>query len=241
MARPVKLCAASRLSQAAFLETSWLGRSLRHFPKAKLPRLHLVVDNGGAGRMGLPEAYNRTLDKCADEDILVLCHDDVYLHDWLLVDRLQAAMARFDVVGVAGSETPDLSQPSWLMRFDAEGRCLGQQAEAGPSGMAGHGDPALPIVSFYGESPAPCVLLDGLLLALDVGKVRASGVRFDPAFEFHCYDTDFCRSAHAAGLRLGTWPLYVTHQSEGDFSAPAFVSAARVYADKWALAGARTA
>jgi hypothetical protein len=35
-----------------------------------------------------------------------------------------------------------------------------------------------------------------------------SGVRFDPAFSFHLYHLDFCRSAERAGLAIGIWPAF---------------------------------
>lgn len=243
MPRPTKLCSITRLSRERFVSDSWLGRSLRRFPGNKLPVIRLFVENDGAEVLGLSEGYNIALDECEDDDILVLVHDDVYIHEWLMVDRLREAMNHYDVVGVAGSSHSDLRYPSWVFKFDDQLNPRGPQSQAQLSGTVAHGDYTNPAVHFFGESPADCVLLDGLFLALDVGKVRAAGVRFDPQFSFHCYDIDFTRAVHEAGLRVGTWPIAVTHASEGNFASASFQRAARNYLAKWretALLSART-
>ena len=61
----------------------------------------------------------------------------------------------------------------------------------------------------------------------------ASGVRFDPVFDFHLYDLDFSRSAIGRGLKLGTWPLSVTHRSPGGFGDERWRTNADRYLDKW--------
>jgi len=33
------------------------------------------------------------------------------------------------------------------------------------------------------------------------------GAAFDPRFQFHFYDLDFCRQAEQRGLKMGTWAL----------------------------------
>jgi len=234
---PVTLCTLTRLKQSDFLEQSWLGHSLKSFPAPKLPRIELFVENSGPRAIGLSEVYNHMLSRCDDNDILVMAHDDVFIHEWLLVDRLQEAVARFDVVGLAGSATPDLKQPSWLLRFGDDLTPLGFQDNPGASGAVGHSNYTQPAVSYYGQSPSSCQLLDGLFLAVQVGKVRQAGVQFDTQFRFHCYDIDFCRSAVRAGLRVGTWPINVTHKSGGGFASEDFRDAAQRYLRKWAQLG----
>jgi hypothetical protein len=44
---------------------------------------------------------------------------------------------------------------------------------------------------------------------------------------------DFCRSARAKGLRLGTWPICVTHQSGGAFGSEAWREKFDKYLAKW--------
>ena len=69
----------------------------------------------------------------------------------------------------------------------------------------------------YGVIPAACELLDGVFISAKKSVLQANGVTFDPQFDFHLYDLDFCRSAREQGLRIGTWPVLLTHQSGGAF------------------------
>src|SRR5262249_48166823 len=87
--------------------------------------------------------------------------------------------------------------------------------------------------SWYGTAPRECKLLDGFFLAVDVDRALAANVRFDEQFGFHFYDLDFCRSATAAGLRLGTWPIAVTHARAGSFFTEPWLNAMERYGRKW--------
>jgi len=44
---------------------------------------------------------------------------------------------------------------------------------------------------------------------------------------------DFCRSARAAGLKLATWPIAITHQSGGGFASNAWLDNYKTYIAKW--------
>lgn len=244
------LCAATRLSRDDFWRHSLLGQSLRRFPRSLLPQLAFRFDNHGARCEGLSTVYNRALDQCPEDRHLLLVHDDVYLHDVFLEQRLDDGLGRFDVLGLAGSRNSDLHQPSWGLAFDDELRCLGWQNGGGRpshvllSGAVSHTstggrrslgateEPAVAL-SEYGPLPAECHLLDGLFLALDVERVKKTRVHFDEQFAFHLYDLDFCRSAGRAGLTLGTWPILGTHGSVGNFASEDWKRAARTYLAKW--------
>jgi hypothetical protein len=83
------------------------------------------------------------------------------------------------------------------------------------------------------------MLLDGLFLAVRTQAIKEAGLRFDERFRFHCYDLDFCRSALQRRLRIGTWPIAVTHDSGGAFGSAAFKEGARAYLDKWRVVEAQ--
>jgi GT2 family glycosyltransferase len=85
-----------------------------------------------------------------------------------------------------------------------------------------------------------CQLLDGVFLAVRTATLKQHGVRFDPRFKFHCYDIDLCRTALTKGLRIGTWPIAITHDSGGAFGSEAFRQAARAYLEKWRPAALET-
>jgi GT2 family glycosyltransferase len=231
--RPIKLVSATQLPQGLFWSATYLGRSLRRIPENLRPPLHVVCSNTRAGARGLSEIFNQALEAADPGMDLVFVHDDVYLNDWFFATHVAIALQNFDVVGLAGSANPDLSQPSWGLRFNDQLEPQGWQPGLRRSGAVNHFDYTCPDVVLYGPSPMACTLLDGLFLAVRTPVVQERGVRFDTRFKFHCYDIDFCRTAAQKQLRLGTWPIAVTHDSGGDFGSPAFKDAARLYLDKW--------
>jgi GT2 family glycosyltransferase len=102
------------------------------------------------------------------------------------------------------------------------------------SGGIQHGAPDASVASRYGDVPAEVRLLDGVFLAARAATLVDAGVRFDARFPFHFYDTDFCRTCEKAGLRLGTWPIALTHASSGEsWAGEAWDAAYRLYLDKW--------
>lgn len=231
--RPVSVVSVTRLGANTFWEASYLGRSLLRIPEALRPNISIAFDNSGAAARGLSEIYNAVIESTADDVDLVFIHDDVYINDWFFSHRVSEALDHFDLVGVAGSVNPDLAQPSWGLCFDRELRSLGWQPGLVRSGVVNHFDYGCPNLSVYGPVPMECHLLDGAFMALRTSVIKREGLRFDPQFRFHCYDLDFCRTATSKGLRLGTWPIALTHNSGGAFDAEQFKHAARQYLGKW--------
>lgn len=242
----LRLVSATRLSSTEFWEKSWLGRSLSLFRNELLPELAIQFDNRdrpeeGRRAEGLASFYQRALDMADDETNLLFVHDDVFVHDMFLKARLTEAFRRFDVVGLAGSRSKDLTEPSWALRFDRETLMpLGWQTHEQFAGAVSHHLTPLPDtrmpepeIGIYGPLDAECTLLDGLFLAVRTRAVKAADVRFDPRFDFHHYDIDFCRQAKGAKLSLGTWPILVTHGSGGAFATEAWRASARTYLAKW--------
>lgn len=226
------LCCATKVTAQLFGRSTLLGRSLRALPEAARPRLVLLPENTGSGALGLSAFYNRVIDQIEDDSSIVgFIHDDVYIHDWNLQSRLVEALSIFDLIGVVGSANVSNGQPGWWHDLDSKGRPQRNDATI-RSGVINHFDPCHVRPDWYGVAPLECDLLDGVFLAARVGLLRSSGVRFDPQFKFHCYDSDFCYSARAAGLRLGTWPIALTHASGGVFGQE-WVTAARLLQGKW--------
>lgn len=143
--------------------------------------------------------------------------------------RLQEALARFAVVGVAGNRRRVPRQPAWAFidehfTWDVPENLSGAVAHPQGSGTQ---------VSYYGECPAAVKLLDGVLLATKAETLRRAGLRFDTRFSFHFYDLDFVRSCEQAGLSLGTWPIAITHASRGSFRTAQWDRAYAEYLSKW--------
>lgn len=233
MFQGVALVCATQVSDALFADATFLGRSLSRMPEDLRPQITIAFANSGPRALGLGQIFNRVLDQTDPQTNLIFLHDDVYLNDWFFAQRVLDALERFDIAGVAGSANPDLSQPSWGLRFDADLNPAGWQPGLQRSGAVNHFDPTCPKISVYGPTPLSCSLLDGVFLAVKTAVVKQHGLRFDPRFRFHCYDLDFCRSAAQKGLRLGTWPLSITHGSGGSYRSEEFKQSARLYLEKW--------
>lgn len=222
----IEIVSATRLSRQEFLARSALGLSLRRFHKDKRLRAAIAFSNS----QGLPEVYNARITAQDGRDVLVFVHDDVWIDDYFLPERVLEGLATYDVIGVAGNRRRVPGQTAWA--FIDEKRTWDTRANL--SGRIAHGKNPFGRISDYGDVvPAECELLDGVFLAARRARLLAKGVLFDRRFDFHFYDMDFCRSARQQGLHLGTWPICLTHQSGGDFSTEAWKEKYRLYRQKW--------
>lgn len=225
----VDVVVATRLSADPFWRDTATGQSLRRLRKEPrlFPKLHLENTHG------LPLIYNHHLESAQSADYVVYIHDDVWIDDFFIYDRLLDGLARFDVLGVVGSKAPQTIQPSWAFtHIDPKSGLVWDQPSNFSGGIA-HGTKPCGEVTWFGKTPAAVEVLDGVMLAINRKQILAAGARFDPQFKFHFYDLDFCRSARAQGLRLGTWPIALTHQSGGHFGSPEWSEAYRNYLHKW--------
>jgi GT2 family glycosyltransferase len=225
--KEILLVCATRMNRADFRRRAHLFASLK-----KLRGVTSKVSSRITyqNRHGLGTIYNRYLKPRYADKILVFVHDDARIEDLFFVDKLNQATQEFDLIGVAGNQQPDINDLSW---FDPERPLAGFVAHHNP-GRRGRPLPRETVfVSSYGPTPAKCGLLDGVFLAVNTEKVISCGVKFDEQFEFHFYDLDFCLSCLAGGLRMGTWPIWIVHQSGGSFDSPDWRRAARLYERKW--------
>lgn len=214
----VMIACASLETATHFRRSTLLGRSLQSFPEPLRPRLVLLPSNNGDHAIGLSEFYNSVIERIEGNCILVFCHDDVYIHDWNIAHTLDQGLEMFDVLGVVGASNVPWGQPGWWFTLDSENNPV-RNDDVIRSGNLNHFDPHLVRPDYYGPAPKACDLLDGFFLATRTNTLREYGLRFDPQFKFHCYDSDFCYSARRKGISLGTWPVSLTHGSAGEFRA----------------------
>jgi len=221
----IDVVTATRLSEADFWEQSALGLSLKRLKGES--RLHACPSFDNA--RGLPEVYNERLaaPDCAEHVIFV--HDDVWIDDYFIADRVLEGAERFDVIGVAGNRRRHPGQPSWAI---VDHKLTPEEREY-LSGSVAHGKQPFGPVATWGAVPAECELMDGVFFAAKRDTLREHDVRFDPRFDFHLYDVDFCRTAREKGLTLGTWPICITHQSRGRFGTQQWFEAYAKYLAKW--------
>ena len=208
----LRIVSATRLPESAFWKSSALAQSLsgwRHDSR-------LIFDIAFENTASLPSVYNVALAVAAADECVLFVHDDVWFQDSLWLEKVRAALKRFDVVGVAGTRRRVKGQPAWLYSkvcLETGQAVLDRDYLSGAVAQGAH--PATAQAVVYGPAPASCELLDGVFIAFLAGRVRRSSVKFDERFSFHHYDLDFCRRARASGLSVGTWPIDLVHQSGG--------------------------
>ncbi|MCP1659281.1 glycosyltransferase [Neisseria perflava] len=215
-----------------FWQETAFGISWRHHQAGKDWKNNTSIYVRFENRQGLPEVYNRRINDPNSGEYLVFVHDDVWLNDYFTPQRLREAFQQFDVVGVVGNRYCTPTQPSWCHTgFDERGKLV-RDVRSHFSGAIAQGEDALGVLQSWGVSPQPVAVLDGVFIAVNKRRLLESDVQFDTRFDFHFYDMDFCRSAIAAGLNIGTWPIVMTHQSGGAFKRQ-WRKAYQVYLEKW--------
>jgi GT2 family glycosyltransferase len=222
----IEFVSATRLTREEFEDKSALGLSFRRLETDPRWASHVAFEN----KRGLPDVFNERIHAESENDILAFVHDDIWIDDIFVVDQISQALNEFHVVGVAGNVRRLPQQCAWAFsemlpkfKFD-DGNLRGSVA---------HGPRPFGTVMRFGDAPAECELLDGVFIATRRSTLLQHKLFFDPRFKFHFYDMDFCRSARAMGLILGTWPIALTHQSEGMFGPPDWQAMYRVYLEKW--------
>jgi Glycosyltransferase like family len=171
--------------------------------------INVSVSNGVYNNtVAISKIYNSYIESYKNVDCtLVLVHDDVLITDKNWVAKLQQALERYDVVGLAGGSNPSIRQPClWHIMCPRDTH----------SGTVGHVMDNKQFKTHFGKT-GRVLMLDGLFLAFNPKKLFEAGVRFDetcPA-KFHFYDIDFSLACNKAKLKLGTINIDVTHASPG--------------------------
>ena len=226
MRERIRVVVATREPRDRFFAVTATGRSLALY---RFPFVELVLHERNTS--GLPGLYNAAIDAARERPaILVFVHDDVHLCDFYWPWQLASGLASFGLIGLAGNRRRVPNQPSWA--FPDTGFTF--DANENLSGIVGHGNGFPPeTLSVFGPPQQEVKLLDGVLLACRSETMLRHGLRFDERFDFHFYDLDLCRQAEACGVRIGTWPLSVVHESSGDFDSPAWREGYATYLRKW--------
>lgn len=168
-----------------------------------------------SNKTGLPKIYNKFLTKKIAEkhDIVVFCHDDLYIDDLKLRGKLYKLIYadKYDIVGLAGASTCKIEHDKptlWHLMSDRDSW----------SGTVHHprGTDTNQVMSTtFGPVPARCLVLDGVFLAVNVHRAREVKWKFNTAFDFHHYDIASCLDANEKKLKLGTGMIHTVHDSPG--------------------------
>ncbi|MDC0913762.1 glycosyltransferase, partial [Paracoccaceae bacterium] len=160
----------------------------------------------------------------------IFLHDDVYIHDVFWTQKIEEALTKYDVVGLAGCQKRKGVQPSWYFENIEMNTIPSEQA----SGIISHGNELQFNTTYFGPSDQRVEILDGLLIAVKLSTLRKHKIRFDERFKFHFYDVDFCRVIEEKKLSCGTVPISVIHKSDGVYDEIWRQSFSK-YEDKWAF------
>jgi hypothetical protein len=221
----IEVISATKHSEEVFWNKSALGISLRRLPHDTRVIPRITFNN----RKGLPLIYNDAILSAKNRSFLVFIHDDVWIDDYFLSNRIREGLSQFDIIGVAGNRKRTSQQPAWLfndLHFTRDDK-------SNLTGAVAHAKHPFGNITYFGEVPAECELLDGVLLAARKAVLVNASCFFDPRFDFHFYDLDFCRTAKQKKLTLGTWPISITHQSSGVFGSEQWKRSYTTYIDKW--------
>ena len=172
-----------------------------------IDKLQLVHHVFYENKEGIPKCYNEAI-KEVGEDYVIFVHDDVYINDAFLEEKLEEGFKTYDVLGLAGSNFFSIKRDPLCWHNSPKESWSGSVMHPGKDGQHG-----LFMVTTFGAWPREAIVLDGLFIAVNMDKL--GDVRFDENFTFDFYDTSFCIKAHQAGLKLGTVPVICTHMSHG--------------------------
>ena len=172
---------------------------------------NIILDIVWKNKEGLSKTYNRYIDyyKNKNFDYLVFVHDDVYLDDTKLVEKLQKAFDEFnyDIVGLAGGLAPKIKHPAlWHIMCD----------KANHRGQVQHPCSSTQVYyTAFGPTPSRVAIADGVFLAINLPKILESGWRFNENYDFHHYDISSCLDANKLKLKIGVYPIHIIHLSPG--------------------------
>jgi hypothetical protein len=221
----IRLVCATRETKDNFFSKTSLGCSLI---KYNIPSLELKLFTENT--LGLPILYNRIIEESVnDRAILIFIHDDVSIDDPHWLTKIVKALKVFDIVGLAGNKRRLPQQPNWYFT-DAK---LTPDTKENLSGIVYHTQQSQSKPFLYGASFQQVKLLDGLMLMCHSKTLVSNDIRFDEQFDFHFYDLDFCRQAEMENVTMGTWNIFVTHDSYGNFEDEKWRSNYHKYLQKW--------
>jgi len=183
-----------------------------------------IIPFENPGTHSLSEAYNIILEKSSN-DIVVLCHDDIYFDTKNWAQKLVKHFKRnpeYGILGVAGSVKIPESGMWWedpvKMRGIVNHEHEGKKWESKYS-------------SSIGNQIDDVVLVDGLFIAIKKSNIQKT---FDEEVKgFHLYDVDFCTRNFIEDVKVGViYDIRVTHLSIGQTNEQ-WEENRKIYAEKY--------
>lgn len=160
---------------------------------------------------GMPVVYNRKIQEYKDSGVefLVCVHDDVYIDDLKLYEKLKKGHnLGYNIIGLAGGLNPRLKDPAlWHIMTDRNQ----QRGEvAHPAGNQNQ-----TMTTAFGPTPSRVAIADGLFFGIHLESVSKTDWKFNENYSFHHYDIASCIDANRSKLKIGVYPIHVIHSSPG--------------------------
>lgn len=157
---------------------------------------------------GLPKLYNSFINEENRYKKIIFIHHDVLIEDILLFEKLEIAFEKYDIVGLAGAKKCNVKSPlsAWHLMCNREDMV----------GEVAHSKDKKYWTTVFGPTDSRALILDGVFIAVDVNKLLDTNTNFDENFDFHHYDITFCLRANQNKLKMGVYPIKITHFGLGD-------------------------
>lgn len=183
-------------------------------------------------KTGLSEVYNRYLtpENLIKHDIVLYVHDDVYIDDLKLKGKLYTAILalEYDIIGLAGAKELTIKEPCLWHLMSKK-----QHWSGAVSHPISNGNKSM--VTSFGPWPARCLMIDGLFMAVNLQRALEVNWKFNTNYTFHHYDISSCIDANNKKMKIGTYPIYVSHSSPGlsDLNDPVFTTSQQKFLEQY--------
>jgi len=153
-----------------------------------------VIEKVNNGDKSLSQVYNEIIEESSN-DILVLCHDDIYFEKsyWgkRLIEHFEKKV-EFGILGVAGTTYYPSSGRWWDIPAEMVGQVYHQHN--GKKWLSEYSKST-------GNKIVETIIVDGLFICLHKKRVKEN---FDTTVKgFHFYDTTFCLKNYLSGVKIG--------------------------------------
>jgi hypothetical protein len=195
---------------------------------------HIFYDN----KDGISKCYNKAISHWKGKDTtLLFVHDDLYLLDMFLRDKLDQSLQKYDVVGVVGANEFNMKKGlngpfkkiAWHLcnaNINKRGGCYHPIKNKSESLIECN------YLRFGAGTVGDCIVLDGLFIAANVDNIK--DVKFDEKFQWDFYDLSFCLDCYLRGAKIGTSPIAIHHCSHGDgILKDSYKEAQKIFIDKY--------
>ena len=166
-----------------------------------------IIEKINNGEKNLSQVYNEIIGE-SDNDIIVLCHDDIYFdtNNWSgKLVKLFDKNPEYGILGMAGTTHMPISGTWWDDRTKMYG--IVNHENGGKKWESRYSNS-------FENSIKPVVIVDGVFIAIHRKRIKEL---FDETVDgFHMYDVNFCFKNFLENVKIGVLTnIRLTHKSIG--------------------------